>query len=247
MKWLRRTLATLTVLFIGPVFVAACGPVNLEGDWRTADRSSTGMAPDAVTTPEAVVQVYAARAFRWRGIFAVHTWIATKARGASQYTIHEVLGWRARHGGSAVSSHNGIPDRHWYGSRPQVLRDVRGGAAEALIPRIEAAVAAYPHANRYVLWPGPNSNSFVAHVARKVPGLGVDLPPTAIGKDFMADGNLFGPAPSNTGYQLSLFGLLGITLAVEEGLEVNLLSLGLGVDPLDLAIRLPGLGRLAAL
>jgi hypothetical protein len=73
------------------------------------------------------------------------------------------------------------------------------------------------------------------------------MPPTAIGKDYLANGSLFGPAPSNTGYQFSLFGLLGVTLAVEEGVEVNLLSLGLGIDPLDLAVRLPGVGRVSAL
>jgi hypothetical protein len=247
MKWLTRGVWLLAVVVVAPLLVAACSSDNFRTDWRTADRSSAGLAPDPSTTPEAVVQVYAARAFNWRGIFAVHSWIATKARGAGHYTVHEVLGWRARHGGTAVSSHRGLPDRNWYGARPEVLREVRGPEAQALIPLIETAVSGYPHAQTYVLWPGPNSNTFVAHVARSVPGLGVDMPPTAIGKDYLADGSLFGPAPSNTGYQFSLFGLLGVTLAVEEGVEVNLLSLGLGIDPLDLAVRLPGVGRVSAL
>jgi hypothetical protein len=38
--------------------------------------------------------------------------------------------------------------------------------------------------------------------------------------------------------------VLGATLAVEEGLEVNILGLTFGLDPLDLAIKLPGLGRI---
>jgi hypothetical protein len=35
-------------------------------DWRTASREPAGFAPDPATTPEAVVQVYAARAVSWR-------------------------------------------------------------------------------------------------------------------------------------------------------------------------------------
>ncbi len=247
MRWLNRLLLVLVLLLSGPLLVASFGPVSLGADWRTADRSSTGLAPDPRLEREAVVQVYAARAFNWRGIFAVHTWIATKPRNATRYTVHEVLGWRARHGGSAVVSHVDTPDRRWYGAAPQVLREVRGERAQALIPRIEAAVRSYPDAGRYVMWPGPNSNTFVAHVAREVADLGLDLPPTAIGKDYIAGGGLFARAPSNTGFQVSLFGLLGLTLALEEGLEINLLTLALGVDPLDLALRLPGIGRIGVL
>lgn len=246
-RWLTRILVLIVVLFAGPLLVAACGSVNLGADWRSADRSRTGLAPSPSKTPEAVVQVYAARAFNWRGIFAVHTWIATKEQGAGDYTVHQVLGWYARHGGSSVVSQTGDPDRNWYGARPQLLRDIRGPAAQALIEPITQAVLAYPHAREYVLWPGPNSNTFVAHVAREVPGLRVDLPPTAIGKDYLANGGVFARAPSNTGFQFSLYGLLGVTLAIEEGLEFNLLGLNVGLDPLDIGIRLPGLGRLAVL
>lgn len=74
--------------------------------------------------------------------------------------------------------------------------------------------------------------------------MGLDLPPTAIGKDYLADGSLVGPSPSGTGFQVSLFGLAGVLLAVEEGVEVNILGLTYGIDPLDLAVKLPGLGRL---
>ena len=36
-------------------------------DWRTASREPVGLAPDPERTPEAVVQVYAERAWSWRG------------------------------------------------------------------------------------------------------------------------------------------------------------------------------------
>ena len=43
----------------------------------------------------------------------------------------------------------------------------------------------YPYANTYSLWPGPNSNTFTAWIARAVPELETDLPATAIGKDYI--------------------------------------------------------------
>ena len=234
----------IVVLAIGPLFMAACGDLNLKGDWRTANRDSAGIAPLPAQTPEAVVQVYAGRAFRWRGIFGVHTWIATKPEGATDYAVHQVMGWYARHGGSSIVSRLDIPDRNWYGAKPQLLADLRGEAASEAIPKIEAAVANYPHEYEYVLWPGPNSNTFVAHVVRQVPELAVDFPPTAIGKDYLPDNGIVAKTPSGTGYQVSLAGLVGVMAAVDEGLEVNVLGLSLGVDPLGLAVKLPGLGRL---
>ncbi|MDQ3230207.1 MAG: hypothetical protein M3Q07_00160, partial [Pseudobdellovibrionaceae bacterium] len=42
-------------------------------DWRTADRTSMGVAALPENEPDALVQIYAARAFKWRGYFAVHT------------------------------------------------------------------------------------------------------------------------------------------------------------------------------
>jgi hypothetical protein len=50
-------------------------------------------------------------------------------------------------------------------------------------------------------------------------------------------------APSGSGFQVSLYGLIGILLATREGLEVNLLGLSFGVDPVRPALKLPALGR----
>jgi len=86
---------------------------------------------------------------------------------------------------------------------------------------------------------------FTAHVARQVPELKVDLPPTAIGKDYLTNGDVVARAPSGTGWQVSLFGALGVLAGVEEGIEVNFLGLVFGVDPLDFALKLPIVGRVA--
>jgi hypothetical protein len=42
---------------------------------------------------------------------------------------------------------------------------------------------------------------------------------------------------------VSLYGLIGILLAVREGLEANLLGLSFEVEPLRPALKLPALGR----
>lgn len=213
------------------------------GDWRTASREPVGLAPDAAATPEPVVQVYGARAVRWRGYFGVHTWIAAKPQGAPAYTIYEVNGWRLRRSGSAVAIGTRAPDSRWFGSMPELLAEARGAEAAALIPRIEAAVADYPYADTYRVWPGPNSNTFVAHVLRAVPELRTDLPATAIGKDYLGF-RFAAKTPSGTGVQINAFGVLGLLVGVEEGLEINVLALTFGIDPLDLSLKLPLAGRL---
>ena len=244
MNGLGKLLLLLIVLLIGPVLALAGGTVRLGQDWRTADRSSAGVAPVPGETREAVVSVWAARAFNWRGLLAVHTWIATKPENASWYEVHQVVGWRGRGGGAVVVSSRDLPDRYWYGQPPRLVKELRGPAAASAIPKILEAVDAYPYTHEYRLWPGPNSNTFTAWVARRVPELRVDLPAIAIGKDYLEDGRLFAAAPGGRGFQISVFGLAGVIVGVEEGIEINLLGLVFGVDPLGPAIKLPGVGRI---
>lgn len=213
-------------------------------DWRTASRASLGIAPDPALHREPIIQVYAARAVGWRGRFGVHCWIAVKPADAPAFEVYEVIGWRSYRGMPAISVSNRPADGRWFGNEPELLAEVRGDGVDDMIGRLRDAVENYPRSDSYTIWPGPNSNTFIAHLARAVPELRLDLPPTAIGKDFIPDG-IVAAAPSGTGFQVSLFGLLGVLVAVEEGLEINILGLTFGVDPLDLAVKLPLVGRLA--
>ena len=233
----------LLLVFVAPALLSLVRlSVADRPHWRDANHEPTGQAPAPAQTSEAVVQVYAARTWGLRGSVAAHSWIAAKREGAAHYVRYEVIGWRLRRFGSALVREPGRPDANWFSNPPVLLADLRGVGVDAVIDRIEAAVDAYPYAREYRLWPGPNSNTFTAFVARRVPELRVDLPPTAIGKDFLVDGAWIGSAPSGTGYQISLFGVLGATFALREGIEVNLLSLVAGVNFRPLAIKLPGLG-----
>jgi hypothetical protein len=227
-----------------PLYTVLSGEAPQGRDFRTADRSSAGIAPRPETTTEAVVQVYAARALNWRGIFGVHTWIATKPARATEYTIHQVIGWRIYRGLPAVFSAPGIPDARWFGNEPSLLVDLRGEPAAKAIPKILAAIDSYPYPNEYTLWPGPNSNTFTAYIGRLVPELRMDLPATAIGKDYPVNGSIVAHTPSGTGYQVSMLGVLGVSMAREEGFELNLLGLNFGIDFLKPALKLPFIGRL---
>lgn len=230
----------VAALFIIPLAISVATHTPAAATWYTASREPTGLAPDPALFREPVVQVYAARTFGWRGAFAVHSWVAYKRQGEAAYTRYDVTFW----GGSPYLRRNiAAPDAQWFGSKPDLLVDRRGQGVEKLIDQVEAAVQSYPYNDTYRTWPGPNSNTFVAHIGRSVPELRLDLPSTAIGKDYVPLTSAIGRAPSGTGLQLSLFGLLGVIVAPEEGLEVNVLGLSLGVDVAEPALRLPGLGR----
>lgn len=210
----------------------------------TSGGERAGLAPDPETAREAVVQVYAARCSGWLGYFGVHTWTAVKPAGARAYTVYEVIEWRLRKTGSAVAIRKRLPDARWAGNTPALLAERRGDGVEALIERIDRTARAYPYAGEYIVWPGPNSNTFTAHVGRAVPELGLDLPSTAIGKDYLGD-RTAARTPGG-GWQVSLYGLLGVLVSGVEGFECNVLGLTFGVDPFSPALKLPLIGRLGA-
>ncbi|HEX9192494.1 MAG TPA: DUF3750 domain-containing protein [Burkholderiales bacterium] len=242
---MRRRVGIVGYLVVaGAVALAAAmvGRVTAQ-DWRTASQEPAGLAPDPARTPEAVVQVYAARVWGWRGAFGAHTWIAAKPAAAGEYTVYEIIGWRLRSSDSALAIRHRTPDALWFGSKPELIAEKRGAGVDGLIARIDRAARAYPWAGEYTMWPGPNSNTFTAWVLRAVPELEADLPPTAIGKDYSGM-KLFTSAPSGKGFQFSLFGLAGLTASGVEGLEVNVLGLTFGLNPFEPALKLPLVGRL---
>lgn len=230
----------IALLLAGPLWMLATERVEGGGHWASAGREPAGLAPDVEEGAMAVVQVYAARTWGWRGAFGVHTWIATRRANDRDYRLHHVLSWRRP---ALVSQTTSSPDRAWYGNAPVLLADYRGDAAAALIDEIEAAIEAYPAPSLYRAWPGPNSNSFTAWVLREVEGFEAVLPVTAVGKDYLFDGAL-AQAPGGRGLTASLGGVLGLTLGPSEGLEINLLGLSLGIDVQRPALKLPGIGRL---
>ncbi|TVT56369.1 MAG: DUF3750 domain-containing protein [Sedimenticola thiotaurini] len=126
-------------------------------DWRAASREPAGIAPDPSITSEAVLQVYGADAW----------------------------GWRGRRGAPVMQIKQDVPDRYWFGERPKVIKEYRGEGVDALINAVEKAANSYPWKNRYTVFPGPNSNTFTAWIAKRVPELELELPLSAIGKSYV--------------------------------------------------------------
>ena len=181
-RCLRKVLIVLpTVLLIGMTLVNC----SSNKDWRTASRESARIAPDPVLTEEAVLHVYGARAWGWRGWFAIHTWIAAKRTGEPSYTVYDVVGWRGHRGQPVMRIDKDIPDRYWFGERPQLLVEHRGAGVDELIDAVQTAAENYPWKTTYKVFPGPNSNTFIAWIGKQVPELDLDLPFTAIGSGYV--------------------------------------------------------------
>ena len=178
MKTLKWILACIVI----GIIVIGC---STDKSWRTASRESAGIAPDPAATHEAVLHVYGADAWGWRGWFAVHTWIAAKRTGETAYTVYDVVGWRSRHGQPVVRIVQDIPDRYWYGAKPEVLQKLSGPGVDEVIDAVDRAARAYPWKTTYKLFPGPNSNTFTAWIAKQVPELELDLPFSAIGSGYV--------------------------------------------------------------
>ena len=241
---LRKSVIIFLLLVFVPIGVSAAR-YWLEGDrrgnWQSADRSSTGMLPAPGSHPDAVIRVFAARTVRWRGIFAVHTWIVVKEKGAAQYSRYDYTAW-----GEPIRSNGFAPDGRWFGAVPEAVAAVDGAVAEALIPRIRYVIENYKFRayGDYSPWPGPNSNTFVQATLDAVPELRGVLPPTAIGKDYPYAGRWFGLTASGNGLFATLDGYLGLKIGWVEGFEINFFGAVVGIDIRRPALKLPGIGRL---
>ncbi|MBB4004961.1 MAG: DUF3750 domain-containing protein [Aurantimonas endophytica] len=212
--------------------------------WRQADWSSSRILPTPQDGSDAALYILAARTGGMKGAVSEHSWIVVKDKDASAYERWDKVGW-------------GIPIRHnhrpadglWYSNVPKIIVGVTGAQAERLIPQVRAAIAAYPFAEAggYTMFPGPNSNSFVAHVMRAVPGIDASLPVAAVGRDYPSDGRLVVLDTERGEIRLSLWGYAGVVVGWKSGLEVNLLGLVAGVDPRHLAVKVPAFGTYSLL
>lgn len=241
---MKKMFVFLLVCFIAPALaslaVRAAG--SQPGSWRNADWSSSGILPAAQADGRAAVYVMAARTGGLKGGLAVHSWIVTKAPNGG-YRRYDKVGW-----GNPIRVNSYPADGRWYSNVPEILLELHGENAAALIPGIEDAIAAYPYAEQgdYTIWPGPNSNSFVAHVLRGVPELNTTLPPEAVGRDYRPFGDFVTVSPDWQNLELSLGGYAGFALGTLYGIEVRLAGLVFGFDISRPALKLPGFGRIGA-
>lgn len=149
--WLiRRTWILLSALVLSIILPILSMAISFtRSDFNV--RHSANIAPPAAQTQEAILQVYGADAYGWRGIFAVHTWFLIKPANAQVYTTYQVFGWNQGRGRSVLAVKEDVPDRFCFGSTPKLLADLRGKLAQELIPKVEQAVQSYPFPAPYTL------------------------------------------------------------------------------------------------
>lgn len=242
MRAFKRIAVLLLVIYLVPGLAAAAlwASHDHPGNWREADWTTSGLLPDPGRDKSARIFVLAARTGGFKGAFAVHSWIVIKRAGDTRFDRYDVVGW-----GQPVRRNAYAPDGKWYSNSPEVVWQSSGQAAEALIPRIEAAIARYPHNIKggYRLWPGPNSNTFIASVLRAVPEIDTVLPANAVGRDYLAGGRFFAYDPEGDAH-VTLYGLLGFSIGVKSGIEIHILGLVAGLDVRHPGIKIPAFGRI---
>ncbi len=242
MKFARRLAAAFLVIYLLPA-LASAGWWYMQDrpqSWRSADWSSAGILPKTAESPDAAIYVFSATTGGMKGAVASHAWIVTKQQSAPTYDRYDKVGW-----GKPIRRNAYPADARWYSNEPRLVVSVTGTEASRLIPKIEAAIASYPYdaPGGYRIWPGPNSNTFVAHVLRSVPELGAVLPPDAVGRDYLPEGKLFQIDADGRDIHATLYGLAGVSTGVRSGFELHFLGLVAGFDLARPGIKIPALGR----
>lgn len=242
MRFLKRFLLAFSIIFLLPTLVSAGLWMTAERptNWSSARWNSSGMLPAARDDRAAAIYVLSARTGGLKGAVASHAWIVTKTKDG-EYRRYDKVGW-----GSPIRQNHRPPDAFWYSNAPRIVAEVHGEAAEALIPKVEKAIADYPFAMNggYKIYPGPNSNTFVAHVLRAVPELGAVLPADAVGRDYRTDGRFYGMDADGRDFHLSVKGLAGFSVGARSGFEIHLLGLVAGIDVQRPGIKVPALGTI---
>ena len=148
------------------------------------------------------------------GVFSVHTRIAVKPTGAPRFTHYEVFGFGVANGASAVLIDRMGPDNYRFGARPRMLLDRRGAGVDQMIAQVRAGVENYPYPT--IPGPGPTAIPSCPH-----PRTGIHLPSKCSRQGFPAGRRLVRRGTPRIRFQVSLYGLGDILLAVREGLDVN--------------------------
>ncbi|MBI3270688.1 MAG: DUF3750 domain-containing protein [Planctomycetes bacterium] len=211
----------------------------LAGEGCNALRTHDEALPPAPT--ELVVQLRCASLPDYLQPVAVHCWFVAADVEKHQWHRWEVWQKANRGGKSWGHVHRDLwnPDKGVGGGPYSLLKEWRGEDAKRLLAALDASTQ-YPDRNVYHAWPGPNSNTYVAWVLREA-RVGADLPPTAIGKDWLGFVGA-GASTTRTGVQLET-PVVGLKLGLEDGVEAHVGCLTLGVDLWPPALKTP-FGRL---
>lgn len=171
--------------------------------------------------------------------FAHHSWIDVKCGDEKSWERIEVLSASSGVRRFKIGSAAARADRRWRDRDVRVLGTVAGDEARTVAERIRTLSDELSDRYKadYRAWPGPNSNSLLADIARATPGLAFTLHHNAVGKDYRG---WFGAGltSSKTGIHIDTLPL-GFALGLHEGIEVHLLQLTFGISFWPPRIELP--------
>src|SRR6185295_6075774 len=139
----KRFMLAFLIIFLLPVFAGA-GALAFRGGpthWSDWDRSVISHLPPAAQHQQARILVMSGRTRGWKGAVAVHSWVVVKGESERNWRRYDVAGW-----GDPLRLNWWPPDL-WFGEYGQVIVDIEGPRAQALIPRVDAAIRSYQYAN----------------------------------------------------------------------------------------------------
>ncbi len=129
-------------------------------------------------------------------------------------------------------------DTRWE-SRVLVHEVIVGPKAQSIIQQLRIQTKAYPFSKMedYVVWPGPNSNTYVDHMSRAVDDFDFSLSHNCVGKNYQGTFYI-GPSTTGLGAQIET-AYIGLQVGLIEGFELHLLGSTLGVGTWPLALKIP--------
>ena len=239
---IRKVLTIIFALFLFPLAVHAAlyASKDRPASFRDADWSSVGMLPPATADRDARLLVFTGRTGRWKGIFAVHSWVVFKPENAATWSRYDVVGW-----GQPVRSNGWAPDGRWFGDTPRVLVDVRGAGRDALIPKVKAAIADYNYKMPATTGSGPGRTATPSPrpCCARCRSSRPRCRRTRSARTFRP-GLYAGLTDSRTGVEASSLGSWASSSAGSKAWRFNFLGLVAGLDVRHPAVKLPGFGRL---
>ncbi len=195
--------------------------------------------PSTATPTEPVVQLRCASLPPPLTIIAVHCWFAAYDPADGRWHRWEV--WQTkgkdRNSWGHVRKDSVHIDAGVGGGAYEILDEWRGDQARALLTALDATRTDYEGRDRYIAWPGPNSNTYPVWVLNQA-NVSSKLHPLALGQHY--DGVL-GITTSGTGVQIET-AAVGARIGLREGVEVHVLTMPFGADIMAPAIMTP-LGR----
>jgi len=226
---------------------------------RFGDRTA---AIDFARSPDGpLVQLRARRSY-FVSSLAIHPWFLCWDPSRGQWEQWEVWRWLEdrppeRRRKTLLVSSDGRPARssvwierrHGHVRERVGLSDLASRRPEVVLCEWRADDAArlmeivrrpqdYPHRDNYMIWPGPNSNTYTRWVLAEA-GLAHDAHPMAVGKDYVGLAGVgIDLSPTRTGLQIDA-SLVGFTLGLADGVELHLFGMTLGIDFWPPALNLP--------